>query len=282
MNKKIKLEKGITLIALVITIIVLLILAGISIALLTGDNGILNKASEAAEQTNVASAKEQVELLISAYVSDYYNEYYVNGNKEIDKNVGDYVLEKLADGGKTEDYTVNVSGKTVTVSKDGKEVAKCTIQDNGAVEWEKNIEEQSNIFWIYNNGQVGEGIELSTENDWTSRPDVNFYDNYIELTTGDYGIVYTKNEIDFSQYKQVCFLVDNADSLERMGMATNPENTNSATGTIRTFSEAKVEQKNELYLVTLDISDLNETGKVLCTAYGGSGNRKIYQIYLVK
>ena len=282
MNKKIKLEKGITLIALVITIIVLLILAGISIALLTGDNGILNKASEAAEQTNVASAKEQVELLISAYVSDYYNEYYVNGNKEIDKNVKDYVLEKLTEGGKTEDYTVNVSGETVTVLKDGKEVAKCTIKDNGAVEWEKNIEEQSNISWIYNNGQVGKGFELSTENDWTLSPDVNFKDNYIELVTGGYGVVYTKNEIDFSQYKQVCFLVDNADSLERMGMATNPENTNSGTGTIRTFAEAKVEQKNELYLVTLDISDLNETGKVLCTAYGGSGNRKIYQIYLVK
>ena len=35
-------QKGITIIALVITIIVLLILAGISIAMLTGDNGILN------------------------------------------------------------------------------------------------------------------------------------------------------------------------------------------------------------------------------------------------
>ncbi|MCI8636954.1 MAG: hypothetical protein HFJ36_03755, partial [Clostridia bacterium] len=39
-----KKEKGITLIALVITIIVLLILAGIAIATLTGENGILNKS----------------------------------------------------------------------------------------------------------------------------------------------------------------------------------------------------------------------------------------------
>ena len=38
-------NKGITLIALVITIIVLLILAGVSIAMLTGDNGLLTKAS---------------------------------------------------------------------------------------------------------------------------------------------------------------------------------------------------------------------------------------------
>ncbi len=41
--KKLKSEKGITLIALIITIIVLLILAGVSIAMLTGDNGILTR-----------------------------------------------------------------------------------------------------------------------------------------------------------------------------------------------------------------------------------------------
>ena len=48
---KVKTSKGITLIALVITIIVLLILAGVSIAMLTGDNGILTKSTEA-KQTN--------------------------------------------------------------------------------------------------------------------------------------------------------------------------------------------------------------------------------------
>ena len=44
-------EKGITLIALVITIIILLILASISIATLTGENGILSKALKAKEAT---------------------------------------------------------------------------------------------------------------------------------------------------------------------------------------------------------------------------------------
>ena len=47
--KKVEKNKGITLIALVITIIVLLILAGVTIATLTGDNGILTKASQAKE-----------------------------------------------------------------------------------------------------------------------------------------------------------------------------------------------------------------------------------------
>ena len=47
--------KGITLIALVITIIVLLILAGVSIAMLTGNNGILTQASNAKETNDLKS-----------------------------------------------------------------------------------------------------------------------------------------------------------------------------------------------------------------------------------
>ena len=55
-------NRGITLIALVVTIIVLLILAGISIAMLTGQNGILNRASEAKEKTRVAQEDENEKL----------------------------------------------------------------------------------------------------------------------------------------------------------------------------------------------------------------------------
>ena len=55
-------QTGITLIALVVTIIVLLILAGISIAMLTGQNGILNRASEAKEKTGIAQEDENEKL----------------------------------------------------------------------------------------------------------------------------------------------------------------------------------------------------------------------------
>ena len=62
-------EKGITLIALVITIIVLLILAGVSIATLTGENGLLTRAREAAEKTEEARRKEEAELAqIESYI----------------------------------------------------------------------------------------------------------------------------------------------------------------------------------------------------------------------
>ena len=59
-------QKGITLIALVITIIVLLILAGVSIAMLTGDNGILTRANDAKEDTAVAEAVERINMELSA------------------------------------------------------------------------------------------------------------------------------------------------------------------------------------------------------------------------
>ncbi len=55
-------ERGITLIALVITIIVLLILAGVTIAMVVGDNGILTRAKEAKSATEIAEENEKREL----------------------------------------------------------------------------------------------------------------------------------------------------------------------------------------------------------------------------
>ena len=59
-------NKGITLIALVITIIVLLILAGVSIAMLTGQNGILTQASNAKSDTAKAEIAEKVNMAVQA------------------------------------------------------------------------------------------------------------------------------------------------------------------------------------------------------------------------
>lgn len=60
-----KYQKGITLIALVITIIVLLILAGVTIATLTGKNGILEKVNQAKKENEKAQKIEMAELYIS-------------------------------------------------------------------------------------------------------------------------------------------------------------------------------------------------------------------------
>ena len=64
-QKMSKSNSGITLIALIITIIVLLILAGISISTIMGENGILSKSKNAKERTRVESIKEQIALFDS-------------------------------------------------------------------------------------------------------------------------------------------------------------------------------------------------------------------------
>ena len=69
--EKLRKNKGITLIALVITIIVLLILAGVSIAMLTGQNGILSQAQKAKSETENAAKNE-------AAILDEYNKYLNN------------------------------------------------------------------------------------------------------------------------------------------------------------------------------------------------------------
>ncbi len=70
MNSKIeyKRNKGITLIALVVTIIVLLILAGISINALTGQNGLLNRAAEAKEKSENSQKEEQIKLAVMSSI----------------------------------------------------------------------------------------------------------------------------------------------------------------------------------------------------------------------
>lgn len=71
-----KQDSGITLIALVITIIVLLILAGVTIATLTGENGILNQAGNAKEKTGKATALEKVQV-------EVLGSYGTNGKIEL-------------------------------------------------------------------------------------------------------------------------------------------------------------------------------------------------------
>lgn len=64
-------NKGITLIALIVTIIILLIISGIGVLMLTGDNGILNKASTAKKESDKSGEVENNRL-------GQYNEYVDN------------------------------------------------------------------------------------------------------------------------------------------------------------------------------------------------------------
>ena len=147
-------NKGITLIALVITIIVLLILAGVSIAMLTGENGILNQAKKAKEETEIASEEEKVKLATSgALLQD-------NGKSIIQSNLQSE-LSKYFD---TEDFSVssgtNDEGKNgfiVTVTESVKEGRKYFVSQNGKVEKyeEPQVAELTDIYLnLYDDGTL--------------------------------------------------------------------------------------------------------------------------------
>ncbi|MEI3395249.1 MAG: hypothetical protein V8R82_06080 [Clostridia bacterium] len=87
-------EQGITLIALIITIVILLILAGIGIAVLTGENGLFTRAQQAKEKTIEAQKNE--ESTISEYMDemDKYITDYAEGKWNSDKKVNSPKLMK--------------------------------------------------------------------------------------------------------------------------------------------------------------------------------------------
>lgn len=88
-------QKGITLIALVITIIVLLILAGVSIAMLTGENGLLTKASNAKTETTQKEAEEVVKIAVGTILANKYDPTSgTNDPKDINAANLEAVIEK--------------------------------------------------------------------------------------------------------------------------------------------------------------------------------------------
>ena len=109
-------KNGITLIALVITIIVLLILAGVTIATLTGDNGILTKAQNAKEKNAQKTVEEQINLAVQASK--------INEGLVIDKDI---LEQELTNNGieitKSENdelpWTVKKDGYVYTISENG-------------------------------------------------------------------------------------------------------------------------------------------------------------------
>ena len=119
-NNKKKTQRGITLIALVITIIVLLILAGVSITMITGNNSILNQATSASRETAHANVYEQLQLKAAEYYlgknsGDVTEETLIKYLQKRDKRI---ISDELGEGsGKYQIYVENLLGTTPTYGK---------------------------------------------------------------------------------------------------------------------------------------------------------------------
>ena len=118
-------NKGITLIALVMTIIVLLILAGVSIATLTENNGILTQANQAKENNNSAAVKEKVQVEATGNFDNkgVFSPTLFKENLKNNLGLTDSDIVENADGTitvKIEGYEVKVDGITGKVSEPSK------------------------------------------------------------------------------------------------------------------------------------------------------------------
>ena len=108
----------------ILNIIVLLILAGVTIATLTGDNGILTKAQEASEKTKQANAEEQVQLAVVGSIGTDGILNLENLNKELEQIGAYYNGNPISTAGnKIEEgdlpVTVTLDGQEVTIGQSG-------------------------------------------------------------------------------------------------------------------------------------------------------------------
>ena len=167
-------NKGITLIALVITIIVLLILAAVSIATLTGENGILTRAQDARTNTEVAEEKEAIGLAYNGVMAE---------NRGDGVNAGELEAELIGNG-----YDVTASGSNPITVKFNDSQRVYTIDSSG------KISEQPGTGG--GTGNPAAGTEVTKPENWTSDKVTAIADgegNTIPLPDGFYYVGGTKD-----------------------------------------------------------------------------------------
>lgn len=126
MNK----NKGITLIALVITIIILIILAGISVATLTGDNGLFSRAKQAKENTEEARNLENTILGEYENKIDKLTDYKNEQDEEINENTVLFLNGEDFTDSSLNKYN-NIINNNVIISENGKKGKCFYFNDNG-------------------------------------------------------------------------------------------------------------------------------------------------------
>ena len=180
-----KRNKGITLIALVVTIIVLLILAGISISMLSGDNGILQRAATAKTETEIGQEKEIIALAYNASLAKKRGDMYLTQVTAQDLNPELTKQGASASGDNPIKVTFNDSKRQYIIN-------------NGSIEYEGiqsegELVQQTDIYVaICTNGTlVFSNNEKSIED--------YFEDNNTELANG-YTIKNIKNEFYYDGF----------------------------------------------------------------------------------
>jgi Tfp pilus assembly major pilin PilA len=125
-----KRQKGITLIALVVTIVVLLILAGITISLVFGSNGVIQKAQDSKEQTKIGEMREKLEMAKVPVYADGNGSYKVQdywGRIESEGLIADKTVDIIDNGDGTYEVTTTPGYVFEITVEPNKEIAENII-----------------------------------------------------------------------------------------------------------------------------------------------------------
>lgn len=159
-------SKGITLISLVVTIIIMLILAGVTINLIVGKNGIINHAKHAKESTLMQNAIEKVKLaVLDSYNTDgkiLYGNMEITSSLENNINKIEGLQQKLTDNITQFPVIVNVDGYNIQIKENGdvELYDSNTQEENNSYEKEKYEKEKSSLVLLehfeenYSNNQI--------------------------------------------------------------------------------------------------------------------------------
>ena len=181
MKQKLKREKGITLVALVITIIVLLILAGVTLAMVMGDSGIFGKANSAKEQTQLKTAEDTIKL---AVLDNRTLRETGDASALSNKNLKVSIAEKLRDLG----YNVAEDNNIVTYYEDKTIKIEDYLgkEDNQGGITAQEIKDNPELYY----GKEVDYTSANGQNDWKifHSDGTNIYlitGNYVKVTKQD-------------------------------------------------------------------------------------------------
>lgn len=198
--RKIFKDKGITLVSLVVTIIVLLILAGVSLSLVTGSNGIMSRAVKATDKYVQAAEKEMLELV--------QVELLVERDLELDEieDVSEVIAQKLSSGGKKAGVVQDEEelGNYIVTFDDTNNIYYCNIK-TGKIEYIGTYTENENEVEI-----VDADIKfIQTETEWTS----GNIETVISITQGidltNFVLQYSKDGKNWSVYSSPIQSIEN-------------------------------------------------------------------------
>ena len=161
-------ENGITLITLIVTIIILLILAGVSISIVVGDNGILNQAVNGADRTNIARELEVLRLAVSGSLNE---DLSINGDGlriNIENALGNNDFEFTDNEDGSYKVKINSSDRLYYIEENGNIISEENMIEINSVEELKTFRDEVNSgntydgYYIY----LTSDITLDINEEW--------------------------------------------------------------------------------------------------------------------